>query len=415
MTKLEILKQICHIARNTTNPSTIDLSEPKESHKIFLSKTYEQYALVGDILYDFDIVIKRLLEEGEWRDKFSEKYIENTIRDLIFKIRDDMEMIKASSYFSQLIDDLSKYSEQHSVYIPLDNIVMDESEVELGNVLLMKMTDFRADRIIDEYKITESYLLQSYDDLRNKVCAIYNTIAEPERSEQRAEEETRRAIDLVHYSTIAIYPDDHNITVGLRGEAFSVSRTTFVLQPNGDKHQVHHKRAGALHSFELVQPYIEKMESIGTFKISELLKKNHASLTSYERSLLRGIRWLSTSFTQFEKQSELLSLVTSLENIIPKNGQNITEATSKGAAIIVVKELIKPEYQKREKESLEKWIRVIYDKRSTISHGGHVEVTDDELNTLKRIIFTIIKWMIKELGTFKNRKSLFQWTENQDL
>jgi hypothetical protein len=74
----------------------------------------------------------------------------------------------------------------------------------------------------------------------NHACAEFCIIAEPDRALERAEEETRRVIDLIRFSVPVIYPDESRVVIGLqamcvdRGDMFPLIQETQRLFPAGD-------------------------------------------------------------------------------------------------------------------------------------------------------------------------------------
>lgn len=418
-TKDSIVEKVVHIASNATDPSHHGI---RRSRGIVAEGV--AFSLVDDFADEFEALSKRLLQEEGWNEKFSEKYVENALEKLIASILKDGDLLKASEYFDQLVATFENYSQEQIVYVPLVGIQVHGDELPIGQIVLRKMTDAHIDDLtkkIESITMTtrhtpeqkeqfvQSMRQQIFDSLRETVCAEFRIIAEPGRARERAEEETRRILDLLRYSIPALYQEGYNVAVGLQGEISREIRTTPILSSDVDRFNWHRQVVGPLVPLELSPEHIEIMTRLGVFKVSEVLEKPEQELNDFERTLLRGIHWFANSQTEFEIENKFLSLIICLETFLtPRDGNPIGTAIAEGVAILITTGL---ENRKR----LKKRIKKLYQMRSAVSHGGYKAIFDTDLAELRAIAGTLTKLMIDQKDEFPTQKALLEWIEDQKL
>lgn len=135
-----------------------------EEMKVFTTED-TAFALVDNVELRFEEVLEEILGYSNWGDKFSEKYVENAIRDLINNVQKegDKESVqdRVATLFDQLIDNFDRYSTEHIIYLPLEGLDMPESawpndEVSIGNIVLRKTTDARIEEILNTFESSMS-------------------------------------------------------------------------------------------------------------------------------------------------------------------------------------------------------------------------------------------------------------------
>lgn len=449
-TKDLLVKKIAHVIYSSelADFSKINLSTINENVKFFTSNDLT-FALVGSPTTKFEEVIEGLLEYNNWGDKFSEKYVENAIRNLIDNVlkEGDKKSVqdRVATLFDQLIDDFNKYSTEHVVYIPLEGIDMREGEwpndeLFIGNIVLRKMTEARIEEFMNAFESIMSRSKNSPGTIKGmlktarerldkwRVYTEFRVVAEETRAYERSADLSRRVIDLIRYSTPFLCNEGLRIAqgVGLLGEVLTFSPETALIFPsNMEKFQIKGTAKGPLGKFELTTKNLEAMKEIGVSSIATLLNKE--DLNSLGESLIRGVHWVANSLVQLEKENELLNLITCLESLIPLDNRNIKNTIAEGVAIIIAApQGVKPRTMRNkgaldefegEKMKLEDFIKSMYTKRGTIAHGGHVKVLKWELEKLRRIALTLVICMTKQMDDqkFQDRNSLSIWIECNKL
>jgi Apea-like HEPN len=139
--------------------------------------------------------------------------------------------------------------------------------------------------------------------------------------------------------------------------------------------------------------------------VAKVLQKSQQS--DFERTLFRGIHWFAASQKQFERENELLNLMTCVETFLaPPDGRSVKNEVARGVALLLATE---PEMRKVLKEK----VRDLYRVRSEISHGGQQIVLEQHLVELRTIAINLIFQMIERKEEFTSQKSLISWLKNQ--
>jgi hypothetical protein len=368
------------------------------------------FTLVDQWIDEYDAILEALLIKEGWSQKYSESYVEKLIKELIGEVlsKDDINLVQ--SLFENLSNNFENYSREQKVYIPLHWIQMELDQFQLGNITLVQMNQTRIDELATTINQVVDSVPNSQEEkqaliegtrgllqrIADKVCSEFIVIAEPDRARQRAEEETRRVIDLLRYSIPALYPRSILVSVGLVGESLvSVPRFSPV------------KTIGPLTPFQINEANLEVMERIGVLAASKILQKNPSHLNDFEDAILRGIHWLANSMVQGEKENAFLSLITCIENYLtPRDGNPIGTAIAEGVAIILGNDL---ESRKR----LKSRIKALYRNRSGISHGGKTTILEVELVELTNLAGSLTIWMIERQSQFQSISAVLGWIENR--
>lgn len=372
----------------------------------------------------FEDVARTLLQDENWSEKFSEKYVDGLLQRILAKTLRDGKPDKIELYVDEIIDEFKSYSLEHIVYVPLVGIQMSMEELPVGKIVLKKMTDSNTAVLMSEIEkitlslkstpedkamILELHQREIADNLKGQVCSVFKVIAEPDQARERAEEETRRVIDLFRFSIPALYPKDYNVAIGLQGEVFRVSRWIPILSTDGKSFNTHAHIVGPLIPFEINEPHLEHMNKIGVFKLSKVIAKLDRELGDFERVVLRALHWLANSQTQEENENKLLNLITCLETFLsPRDGNPIGTFIAEAVAI-----LLADDFESRKR--LKKRVQELYRLRSAVSHGGRKAILDSDLAELENITGALTMTLIDRMDKFPMHNELFDWLESKRL
>lgn len=278
-----VIRQVIHILNNTSEVT----AEGEYKSKLL---GYEGLAinLVDGVADEYEALLGRLLSEGDWGEKFSEKYVDKVLRQLFVTLSVEENLAEAApEYVQDLVDQLDGYSRKQTTYVPLVGIQLYGDEFEFGQVTLETMSEGKVEELVimmenavSSSKIAEEAKSQAIEwnrpmlkSLEGMVCARFEAVAEPARLRERAEEECRRCFELLRYSIPTLYAKDFNLAIGLLGEVAPAQRLTPTFST--DAYDLNMKAVGPLMPFEFNPRNIEVMEQLGILEVSTLLKKPH--------------------------------------------------------------------------------------------------------------------------------------------
>ncbi|MBE7549350.1 MAG: hypothetical protein HS127_20230 [Planctomycetia bacterium] len=382
------------------------------------------FSLVDEIVDDYDELVKMLLREKNWGDKFSEKYIRKELQTIIAKIIKSAEQQKdTNDLLEKFINSLVNYNKEWIVLVPLSGLVMKLNSVQLGKVTIYTITKEKAEKffvnidvIVKSMKYTEEEKQQIIQSLReyskntqNNICAEFRVIAEPDRALERAEEETLRVLDIIRYSIPSLYHDDQRVKVSLMGEITTIVKCSPMISSDSKSFTLNNQVIGPLIPFELSDNSMKQMEKIGAIKLLAILTKPKEQVSEFERILLRSVHWYSSSLTQYEIENQFLNLITCLETFLtPRDGNPIGTAIAEGVVILITTGV-------ENRIALKKEIQKLYGLRSAVSHGGKKEILESDVKELNKIVRRLIMNMIRRIDEFKSQKELLSWIEEQKL
>ena len=142
-------------------------------------------------------------------------------------------------------------------------------------------------------------------------------------------------MDLFEYAIAATsIHQNHSETrtsVGLLGDFFEGERCIPIISTNEEEFSLCQEWVGPLPPFTITEETIENMRSSGVFNLSDLLRK--PQLNDFEKALLHGIHWFSSSRRQVESENRLLNLMVCLESFLTPEGRTpVAHAIAEGVA-----------------------------------------------------------------------------------
>jgi hypothetical protein len=244
------------------------------------------------------------------------------------------------------------------------------------------------------------------------VYARSEVVAETERAFKIAEQRTHRVLDLLRYTLLFAKKRPsrpHQVRVGLNGEIQTKFHRSFAECTESENNVVRRTGSGPLQGLPVDAEWVGLMRSIGVFEVAALLNKSASELTDYEKALVRGLHWAANAQTQVEPENELLNLVTALETYFtPRDRDPVTAAIAEGVAFLLGK-------TKMERIALKKDTRVLYGRRSAVSHGGQTAVEPTDLFRLTEIARDVTKRLIEQRSEFTSRNDLLDWVEDKKM
>jgi hypothetical protein len=371
----------------------------------------------------FDNVVREIVRDPELSAKFTEPEIETKAVQMLLVVAAQENEDARNERVQRLLDELSSYSEQRTIYVPLAGLTV-EQPTKLGQVTLRSISE---DDVSSATKTTKDKLeqlgflsetgrqvylhsfLKDFQSLQGRSCAEFTAVATSARLKERAIDETRRALEVLRFSRPAIYPDTMEIRLGLVWEVFEGVVAFPILDLQTEITGISLARPNKPSGFVLSAEAIERMRDIGAIDLSEILAKEYSSQTDFEQLLLSGLHWLADSDVQAQLENQLLSLITSLETFLtPRDGNPIGTAVAEGVALLIGANL-------KQRLELKREIKSYYALRSGISHGGRKAVLQSEVTRLRVLAATLLMALIKRRSDFRSQKDLFLWIEERKL
>lgn len=380
------------------------------------------FTLPESAAYEFLDLISKLVQDHPWSKKFSEDYLQQRLVPIL-KSAQMNGAESAAPLLEQLVEVVETYSTERVVYVPVQGLVLSIDELAIGQIVLRTMEGEPFDRLMGLVgsTITESDGGAQNDELlayrqsriteklRGKVCAEFRTVAEPIRARELAEQETRRALELLTFANVALFPfhKQADTVMGLDGEHPTLM--AWVAVTSATSFEDFTRRAPTSWTLPITASILERFEQVGVLVLSDLLALPDSQLTDLDRALLRAVHWFAAAQAQTEIENRLLNLITCLEALLgPKDGSPISSSIAEATALIVTQG-----YENRLR--IKRAIIALYQSRSGISHGGKKSVSEAKIVELRAICANILTILISWRGRLKSRDDLLNWLEHERL
>ncbi|HYT41180.1 MAG TPA: hypothetical protein VEP90_02435, partial [Methylomirabilota bacterium] len=287
-------------------------------------------------------------------------------------------------------NELDKYATRLTVYLPVSGIdlQLEEGVLEVGNITLQKMTQVKSDEL--QTYITSDIMATSHtpeekqaliqhflkelqrivEEKDQPVYAIYHVIAEPIQAEKRAREECYKVFDILRYALPMLsnlYPmgfsipkkyldkdevevnkyaqrekkaqveTGKSISFGLESEIGTHTDmiSDIIILRDSPGFNWKSSRNQQRRSLRINAHTIEGLKMANVFEASEILKKEEASQTNFERYILRSIHWFANAQTPMQPEYILLSLMSSIEAFLnPPDHEKVTTAIIEGVTAL---------------------------------------------------------------------------------
>ncbi|MGI8650153.1 MAG: hypothetical protein ACR2KW_07220 [Rubrobacter sp.] len=371
--------------------------------KVYLTGVGDKYAPELRRLSD------TLLNEGGWAGKLSGDYVEQEVLGILLELVDRPTDARVLPFLERLSEALDSHDEQRTVYLALSGIEMtDVDELCFGEVILKRMTEVQKDKIVgglDAEEDKERFLGR----VRTVPFAEMTVSAEPIRAWQIAVDRLSDVLDLLRYSMSFLSNENLDPDINLLGQ--NASSPPLVAVCGNKVEDLFGSFRDLPTLLKISKEAVRKMEDAGFFEAAEFAGKEDK--TQLERKVLRGIQWASDSQGQREYDNKLMSLVISLECLLPSTRASGTSFwTAEGAALLLGRDL-------KARKAVRNRILGLYKKRNNIVHGGEgEEITADDVVWLRKTVHDLIRTIIKRRSEFESADGVYTvatWLENRKL
>jgi Apea-like HEPN len=403
-----VVDQIRLIASQVSN-----ISEKFERNRlIFITDDGLAFSLNDEVKELYEKLTSEFLNKLKWSDKYTEKKTSEVIKDLVLKAMQGVSVDEIKNLVEERVRTYDAFDRISHVYIPISGVRV-QKQVDLFGVKFKQNSQRLKERVLknikdvvrqtlnddegknESYKIANEHLEGIFKFPTIAECII---IADPDRAEQIALNRVRGILDVIRVSIPLTYPSTHKVKVGVGDEiTFSSLKTISV---SSEAARINESRIGPLALFDLNTTSIKKLRQQGLLKALTL--QNKTDLTEVEELYLRAIHWLGDSQNQTETANKVLSLTTCLEIFFTPekdSGLSISNTISESIALLMVKGL-------DNRKTVKKRIKDLYNLRSRITHGLTISIADEDLNQLMNFCYSVVRFIFKKLGIYKQRKDI---------
>lgn len=377
----------------------------RDSAPKFVSSLGNKRIFVGLKLQEaleFDKVVELLAKHERFWDRFSFRFLSNQIANLVLEILEDGNKEILPNRLNDLLLELERYNEECTVLLPIKGVSFykfPEGKISIGKVLL-KNLDQKLIREIkrelrEEHNFAYDKQMEYYRSKKISAIVEYRANSEPIRARERAEEETRKALELLRFAQAIIYTSS-GYNIGLMGETISDYHESIVYSDKSfiiDADRV-------IGTIDISEANVDKMREKGFFEFSEILRKSINDITEYEKTLLQAIHWFSQCQVHNGLESYLVNLMSCLETLLISSDEK-----SSISIFLPLRSALLGSQEASERAKIKKNIANYYLQRSKLVHGQtKIFVSERDIRYLLHIVPKILCAMVWQREKFRSKQ-----------
>lgn len=375
--------------------------------------------LVDRTYDDYLGVIEALRAVDNWGDLCSVQYLMDSLANVLWELRAENDN-RANELFLSLLTNLDQYSLEQHTYIPVLGLDLLLPQFTIGSIVFKEVSqddpvlharDSSAYQSGDQQAEAESP--QNNQDkklLIGKISGVFVCASEPIRARERAEAEITRALEVITFLNCAMYPyhPQGDSVAGLQGTQASGQSIAVVLSSERRIWTINNNPSRF--PITITDGTVRHWRTLGLSGLSEILEKDHGSLSMIERMILRAIHWIFVSQSQLDPSTQLVNLATSIEALLgPPNKQAITKSVSENLAII-----LESDYGRR--VEIMRAFSKLYGLRSDAAHGTQEkEVHNYHVRQLRYFATSLIVALLRHRNEIRTREDLLDWLSRSKL
>lgn len=129
----------------------------------------------------FTDLIDSILANDDWRNRVSNTYLREKLIDILWELRNENES-QAQELFRATLDQLDKLRTEQTTYIPISGLVLYIPQLIVGPITFKTVEEQDPVFIDDDSEHGQLRNHRYRELLLNKVCGIYHSIGEPNKS-----------------------------------------------------------------------------------------------------------------------------------------------------------------------------------------------------------------------------------------
>lgn len=330
------------------------------------------------------------ISEKVFKNKFSESYIENGLREYYTRI-DSNE--KVEDFF----DYLNKSASDLLFFIPIYGIKLSKNELNIGLFSLKSISKIKEDIVkISPHAQPEFILNLDYKNTPDQVFIFNHYQTDKEKALDITITQTNRLIDLLNWKFSQFEPLDDQYKFISSLEPINHSYIKYITLGNKTKFGHHRKTLLLNQTLDLNDQSIEPHILNDEFEwLVSLISKD--TISDYHDAILKSIHWFSKFWIENQNDNKLLYLAISLEALLSEKVSTSSFISDRVAFILGDNQTSRLELRDLVKE--------LYEIRSNIAHGNNINtVKTKDLEKLESLVRQIIQFALDKRFEFTSLK-----------
>jgi len=373
------------------------------------------FFLTRDGINGFDSIIADLKEYEDVGQKFSDRYLEHTVSDMIVEllpVKEKNIVSKVRQATTQLLATLVQPATNWIVIVPITNLIIRMKFLDIGTVRFSKFSKKARRKILSAARkqarsILQKDLLPKY---ANKIVALAHVSAvDDTRALERGLEAIEDAIDVLRFYRLGSAFRSVDISrnnIDIDGRIHEGIEVALCLRnpPKIDYVCPITERTGPLFPLEITTAHLKAMRKDGLNLLNSILKKAEKNRTDLESRIITAVRFCALSTYNGSNTNSFVNSAVSLEALLLVGSEAKSGNLAERVALTMGKNL-------SERNWLFDQMIKIYKKRSSIVHAGNIDVTHSDLRLFQLINYGCVVRLLKlsKKQNFSKISDLVRW------
>jgi Apea-like HEPN len=379
----------------------------------------------------FKTLVNTLQKDEGWEAKFSLAYTEQKVNETIQEIQ-HKSPAKSGDLLKKLVEHFETYNHRLRVIFAVDNLTVSQKGFRVGKVTFQKMTKNKFRQALNDFKKVvfqnphhtdeekkELYLHfeESQTEIfLEKMVAVCEVNAEPEKAVEIAYHETERSIDFLRFISMFTKAKE-KVALGLNGEFSPARRDRLILGDEfvsfggqwavGGYISQKHKRFALYRTLDLstkrALAVLKKKEII---QLLIILRKPEKDLKDLEISILSALRWIALAQRQELFEIELLNLITAIEVILNDSERSSQKDIARRATLLTANP------NKPDRKNVYGHFLRFFKTRNEVVHSGGVIENFEDVRIARWIVSMLLQKVIRLSDKFSTKKELCEWLDD---
>jgi hypothetical protein len=416
---------IAELKKESRPPAKLTI--PDKEWKVLTAGTHFVYFRRKETIDALAAFRKKFCARREWRDKWSEKYLDRAERKLVGQALEEPSESAILAATKIAAGHLEEDAPEFTVVLPIARLYLGKMRLKFPGIQLHTITAAHQRRIRTAFfKIIETTphtdsekkklrgdVIEMTTLLLNRPCAEVTVRADPDRAEAEAERQVSPILDFLQLLSAIYDPPVRGIKIRVGGDLLTKQPMRFIMAT--DESSIHTRDKFLFDfRFELTKERLANMKGDGFGALFDAMLKPVEKQTEFERRLLTSMHWIADASRQDLLENKITSYITSIETFFSSDGSGnpLSRDLSEGSATILASA---PKERLRRRVDLAETVGRLYKLRNAISHAGQRVEDENAERELREISINLLALIGKMSRKFQTLKDFREWLRERRL
>jgi len=307
-------------------------------------------------------------------------------------------------------------------YMPLEGVILKDSDIAFGQHLLFQMDSTRRDSLVDQFfRIIDQRPVDDVDktmlkdriksefektsDLIEKACIRLEIKGDNFYVREVALTEALPIAQILTFVGHGHRWSTRKCRIGF-GAAFTKQMRHFpIVSVDSTRAGLSSEWPSDSENLEIDDGVLAELQKLGLDALIEIYCKRNSGTSEIEKTLLRAIQFFYNGYTALDSVSEFVNYLIVLEIFLSRSDRDqLTKTIAEGVAI-----LLESDWENRIK--LNKYVKDLYKKRSSLVHGNADRIDTVSVRDAQYLAYKLIQMVLENRNTWGKRGDIGKYID----